>query len=91
MLKKFWKPYAHKDSDYSSLNNFTKTFDKCGLNDREGNSIPFSSDHEPFDSVLSFLNWYKVPQMEGFGVIIIDETSDKYAAHNLDTTCFKGA
>lgn len=91
-MRSLWNPYFDgEETNYDSLNNFTKVFDKCGIYDRDGNGIPYASEHEPFDSVLSFMNWYKVPKMEDFGIIIIDETSDKYAAQNLDTACFKGA
>ena len=55
------------------LNAPTTIFDSCGVNDfKKGSGVPRGSKNPEWGDALSFLEWYGLPQMEGFGVIIID-------------------
>jgi len=56
----------------------------------QGDSIPYGSTYEPFNNVLSFFNWYRIPLMKDFGIIIIDDQNKgKYGSINIE--CFNNA
>ena len=59
----------------TDLSKPTQQWDSCGVYDiRDGGSdIPYASGK--FDNALDFLDWYSVPLMDGFGLIIIDDTN----------------
>ena len=59
------------------LNKPTTQWDQCGVHDiRDGGSdIAYASGK--FANALDFLDWYAVPLMDGFGIIIIDDTDSK--------------
>lgn len=70
----------------------TEMFDNCGVYDGSG-AVPKPSQEEKWNTALKFLEWYKVPLMEGFGIILIDdENQDQYsklANLGYTTDCFK--
>ena len=69
-LARFWL-----DDPSKPLENLSKSmtkFDTCGANDKDGGAIEKGSDYEDWQTALNFLEWYGIPQMEGFGIILID-------------------
>ena len=73
-LKRLWVvPVA---DPMTNLNKPTTQWDQCGVHDiRNGNeNIPYASGKAQFANALDFLDWYGVPLMTGFGMIIIDDT-----------------
>jgi hypothetical protein len=73
-LKRLWGV----DSEEKKLNAPTNVFDACGAYDFKngGNPISKGSKFEAWSDALNFLEWYGVPLMDGFGIIIIDNESD---------------
>ena len=61
----------------TKLKDPTLQWDQCGVyNIRDDNKdIPYASRF--FPNALDFLDWYGIPLMEGFGIIIIDDTKAK--------------
>jgi len=73
----------------------TENFDDCGLI-INGSSVAKPSRKKEFANVLDFMEWYQVPLMHGFGIIIIDDKADKSTyqgvferGYNID--CFANA
>ena len=60
------------------LNAPTTIFDSCGVYDLNGNGIPRGSKNPAWQDALSFLEWYGLPQMEGFGIIIVDNMGENW-------------
>ena len=89
-VRRFWMPELETDnSNFQVLNEPTKIFDACGAIDGD-ESVPYGSDHEPWNNAVNFFNWYGIPEMEGFGVIIInDKNAQKYDTYNSE--CFNNA
>ena len=80
----------------TALANVTYIFDACGAYDfkNDGNPIAKGSQFEAWGNALSFLEWYGIPLMEGFGIIIIDdENPNKYYTITGETSytevCFE--
>ena len=90
-LARFWtgdnkplKEMSLENQNPKVLNAPTKIFDACGVYDiNTGDSIPRGSRKKEWDNALSFLEWYGLPQMEGFGVIIIDTMSENWSDQYL--------
>lgn len=57
------------------LSSPTEIFDNCGAYDRNEGIIPKGSVYPSWKDALSFLEWYGIPEMAGFGIIIIDDTN----------------
>ena len=77
--KRMWG--QDKSVDSSILNFPTKMFDTCGAYDFKngGAQISKGSEKSEWQNALDFLEWYGLPYMEGFGVIIIeDQAPNKY-------------
>ena len=86
--------------DITKLNGPTEIFDACGAYDihKGGAAISKGSNFEKWQDALSFLEWYGIPHMDGFGIIIIDNregSQDKYFSITGSTTeaekCFEKA
>ena len=77
------------------LSDPTEIFDSCGVYDDEGTPVPKPSQSPEWDTALKFLEWYQVPLMDGFGIIIVDDENEgQYAkVKNLGytTDCYKSA
>ena len=56
----------------SKLNNSTKIFDACGVYDKGGDAVPYPSTESNFGDAMTFLEWYGLVMMPGFGFIIVD-------------------
>ena len=76
----------------------TKMFDSCGAYDFKngGDAIAKGSKFEAWGDALSFLEWYGIPHMKDFGIIVIDdENPNLYVGLKGDPshveTCFEGA
>ena len=88
-------------TEMTELSKPTEIFDSCGAYDlkNDGNPIAKGSKFSAWKDALSFLEWYGIPHMDGFGIIIMDDTNPtKYATvpgEVLDTdgrvTCFERA
>ena len=65
-LKRLWGQDA--------LNTATTVFDACGAYDFKDGGTPIAkgSKYKDWGDALSFLEWYGIPLMDGFGIIIID-------------------
>ena len=89
-----WQSSVQATADEVKLNEPTEMFDNCGVYD-DGTAIAKPSQYPKWTEALSFLEWYGVPLMDHFGVIIIDdENTDQYAkVTNLgySTSCYKSA
>lgn len=59
----------------TELSKPTEIFDACGAYDFKngGNAIAKGSKFGAWSDALSFLEWYGIPHMDGFGIIIIDD------------------
>ena len=69
--------------DITKLNGPTSIFDACGAYDihNGGDAIAKGSKFSKWQDALSFIEWYGIPHMSGFGIIIIDDrenSKDKY-------------
>lgn len=77
-----------------NLSDPTEMFDNCGVYD-DGNAVPKPSQYPKWNTALNFLEWYGVPLMNDFGIIIIDdENQEQYSKiTNLgyNTDCYKVA
>lgn len=77
-----------------NLSDPTEMFDNCGVYD-DGNAVPKPSQYPKWNTALNFLEWYGVPLMNDFGIIIIDdENQEQYSkVTNLgyNTDCYKVA
>jgi hypothetical protein len=93
-------------SEYKGLNEPTEIFDSCGAynvaggavengkgEDELGAAIRKGSKFTKWDNALKFLEWYGIPYMDGFGIVIIDNLNpDKYATLNDEgENCFNSA
>ena len=97
-LARFWtgdnnplKQMSKENQNPTILNAPTKIFDSCGVNDWKNEvGVPRGSRKSEWSDALKFLEWYGLPQMEGFGVIIIDNMGDNWQDQyvNLRTTLF---
>ena len=61
---------------YNDLAETTEIFDACGAYVGEGDdavSVPYGSENSDWNNAVNFFNWYGIPEMEGFGVIIIND------------------
>lgn len=56
----------------SELKKPTEMFDNCGVYDNK-TAIAKPSQYPKWTEALSFLEWYGVPLMNHFGIIIIDD------------------
>ena len=78
----------------AKLSDPTEMFDNCGVNLDGGTAVARPSVGPTWKTALDFLEWYQVPLMPGFGIIIIDdENKDQYnsiSGLGYDTKCFKG-
>ena len=72
-----WKTDASVKG-FTGLNKPTKQFDACGVYDIKngGAPIPNGSTKKEWANALDFLEWYGIPEMEGFGIIIVDDTNN---------------
>jgi len=72
-MKRMWGLKLTDKNDY--LNEPTKIFDKCGVYDFKngGAVISKGSENSAWQNAQDFLEWYGVPHMDGFGLIIIDD------------------
>ena len=59
----------------SKINNATKIFDACGVYDDSG-AIPYPSTHPNFADAMTFLEWYGLQMMPGFGFVIVDNMTE---------------
>jgi len=85
----------------TKLSEPTEIFDNCGaydINTEGGPTIAKGSTFEAWKDALSFLEWYGIPHMDGFGIIIIDNVKKtKYAEITPDwneadgESCFESA
>ena len=57
-----------------SIGNYTTKFDACGAYD-DGEAIPHPSKYEKWRNCIQFLEWYGIPMMPGFGIVIINDVS----------------
>ena len=65
----------------TKLAEVTEIFDSCGAYDykNDGAAISKGSTFDAWPDALSFLEWYTMPHMENFGIIVIDnENPSKY-------------
>lgn len=94
-MKRFWQADTTK-----KLNKPTTQFDACGAYDLKngGEAIAKGSQKKEWSDALSFLEWYGIPHMEGFGIIIIDDENTalygslaKSDDGNNNLECFKAA
>lgn len=58
----------------SDIASATDSFDNCGVY-VDSKPVPFPSKNEKFKSAMSFMEWYGVPLMKDFGLIIIDDSN----------------
>jgi len=69
-------------------------FDNCGVYDGK-TAVPKPSIYEKWDTMLKFLEWYGVPKMKGFGIILIDDLNQNQYAEvsnaGYNTKCYKTA
>ena len=75
-VRRFWMPEIETDNgNFQVLNEPTKIFDDCGANDIKdgGGGVPYGSKKAEWSNAVKFFNWYGIPEMEGFGVIIIND------------------
>ena len=64
--------------EMGALNNYTKVFDKCGAYDMDGETaVEKGSTFKKWDNALNFIEEFGVPEMDGFGIIIIDDSNPK--------------
>ena len=79
------------------LNGPTQIFDACGAYDihNGGDAISKGSKFPKWQDALSFIEWYGIPLMSGFGIIIIDDrenSKEKYSTLPGETEkCFQKA
>lgn len=57
----------------TKLSDPTEMFDNCGVNINEQKSVARPSVEPEWKTALDFFEWYQVPLMKDFGVIIIDD------------------
>lgn len=64
-----------------TLGRATDKFDACGAYDGD-DAVPYPSDYEKWQNCVDFLEWYGIPMMPGFGMVIINDQTgtvyDKY-------------
>ena len=92
-LERLWAvPTVDGKQDINKLNAPTEQWDQCGVYDiRNGNSdIPYGSKFDHFNNALSFLDWYGMPLMDGFGFIIIDNTGKPEESKSLYQSFMEG-
>lgn len=74
----------------------TEVFDDCGVY-INGESVPKPSRNENWKTALDFMEWYGLPLMDGFGIILVDDSEEAKSAYNdvllsgYDLECFKSA
>jgi len=72
-----WGLTDENDATLEGLSKVTTAFDNCGAFDGNSgdkqNSIPKGSEYKYWKNALSFLEYYGVQKMDGFGIIIIDD------------------
>lgn len=77
------------------LNAPTKIFDSCGVIDETDSenpvNIPYGSKYDGWDNVIKFFNWYGIPEMSGFGLIIINDKNTQNYNANENLECFNNA
>jgi hypothetical protein len=87
-----------KSADMKKLNAVTTIFDSCGAYDFKngGDAIAKGSKFDAWPDALTFLEWYGIPHMSGFGIVVIDEENQGlYQTMTGDPTysesCFESA
>jgi len=72
-IKRMWG--MKKTDSNLGLNKNTYIFDTCGTYDfkNDGAVISKGSEKQEWSDALSFLEWYGIPHMEGFGLVILDD------------------
>ena len=70
-VRRFWMPELETDnSNFQVLNEPTKIFDACGAIDGD-ESVPYGSDHEPWNNAVNFFNWYGIPDLSIASIILL--------------------
>ena len=93
-LKRMW---GVSDGASKSLADVTTIFDSCGAYDfKNGNSVSKGSKFDDWKDALTFLEWYGLPHMKDFGIIVIDnENPSKYSvvtgSDSVTEECFNRA
>jgi len=98
-VKRLWGVTEDGEKGLLALNDYTEIFDECGayngVNGSNRAVIEKGSEYRPWKDALSFLEWFGVQKMPGFGIIIVDR--DNLSAYeNIpgisnvedDTNCF---
>lgn len=72
-----WVPideYKPSSTSFQTLGNKTTKFDACGAYDGD-DAVPHPSKYDKWKNCIEFLEWYGVPMMPGFGIVIINDVS----------------
>jgi len=99
-VKRLWGITEDGEKGLLALNDYTNIFDECGayngVNGGDRAVIEKGSEYRPWKDALSFLEWFGVQKMPGFGIIIVDK--DNLSAYEYfpgiganvedDTDCF---
>ena len=87
-----------QSTDFSQLGKPTTQFDSCGIQITDPSyTYSLGSSYPAWQDALSFLEWYQIPLMSTFGMIIVDDTNTQkyYKYYNLPKNytvdCFNNA
>lgn len=61
-----------KTSYVDTIGSKTYKFDACGAYD-DGEPVPYPNSYEKWKNCIDFLEWYGIPMMPGFGIVIIND------------------
>ena len=93
-LKRMWGVTGGASKGISDV---TTIFDSCGAYDfKNSNPVSKGSKYDDWKDALTFLEWYGIPHMDNFGIIVIDnENPSKYiqvtGSDSVTEECFNKA